>query len=335
MIISVCVVAYNEEKVLPGILENIKQQNYPHEKMEILLIDSKSKDRTKQIMNQFRSDNEDFLSVKVLDNPGGKLAFGWNVALCNYTGEAILRVDAHATIPQDFVKKNVNVLESGEYVSGGKRPNIIDTPTPWKETLLLAESSMFGSSIADYRRSDKKGYVKSIFHGAYKREVFEKVGFFNEALGRTEDNEMNYRIRKAGYKLCYSPEIISYQHTRSTLSGMLKQKYGNGKWVALTLKACPQCLSIYHFVPFCFVLGIIVTTILMILGYPLLGEIMWGGYWFVAIAMSCLSVRGQKKSMYQLALPILFFLLHVTYGFGSLVGMLKLPFWKYSKVKNK
>ena len=75
MIISVCVVAYNEEKVLPGILENIKQQNYPHEKMEILLIDSKSKDRTKQIMNQFRSDNEDFLSVKVLDNPGGKLSF--------------------------------------------------------------------------------------------------------------------------------------------------------------------------------------------------------------------------------------------------------------------
>lgn len=331
MIISVCVVAYNEEKVLPDLLECIKKQDYPHEKMEILLVDSNSKDKTKEIMNRFKCNNQDFLSVKVLDNSGGKLAFGWNVALQNYIGEAIVRIDAHATIPEDFVKKNVNVLESGEYVSGGKRPNIIDSPTPWKETLLLAESSMFGSSIADYRRSEKKGYVKSIFHGAYKREVFEKVGYFNEALGRTEDNEMNYRIRKAGYKLCYSPDIISYQHTRNTLGGMLKQKYGNGKWVALTLKACPQCLSIYHFVPFCFILGIIITTILAVLGYPLLGKIMWGLYWIVAILMAVLAVVGQKKSMHQLVLPILFFLLHISYGIGSLVGFLKLPFWKYKK----
>lgn len=331
MIISVCVVAYNEEKALPGLLECIKKQDYPHEKMEILLVDSNSRDKTKEIMNQFKCENQDFLSVKVLDNSGGKLAFGWNVALRNYIGEAIVRIDAHATIPKDFVRKNVNVLESGEYVSGGKRPNIIDSPTPWKETLLLAESSMFGSSIADYRRSEKKGYVKSVFHGAYKREVFERVGYFNEALGRTEDNEMNYRIRKAGYKLCYSPDIISYQHTRNTLSGMLKQKYGNGKWVALTLKACPQCLSLYHFIPFCFIVGIIITTILAVLGYPLLGKMMWGLYWVVAILMACLAVVGQKKSMYQLALPILFFLLHISYGVGSLAGFLKLPFWKYKK----
>lgn len=331
MIISVCVVAYNEEKALPDLLECIKKQDYPHEKMEIVLIDSMSEDSTKSIMKAFYDENKDFKNIQILDNVGRKQATGWNVAIKNYKGDAILRVDAHASIPSDFVRKNVKVLENGEFVSGGIRPNIVQEKTPWKETLLLAESSMFGSSVASYRRSEKKSYVKSVFHGAYRREVFEKVGGFNEQLGRTEDNEIHYRIRKAGYKICYSPDIISYQHTRSSLKGMLKQKYGNGYWVALTLKVCPGCLSLYHFVPFGFVIGIIVTTVLTLLGHSLLGKIMWGMYAVCALLMSLLAVRGQKKNIYQLSLPILFFLLHVSYGVGSLVGILKLPFWKYRK----
>lgn len=331
MIISVCVVAYNEEKALPDLLECIKKQDYPHEKMEVVLIDSMSEDSTKSIMKTFYDENKDFKNVQILDNVGRKQATGWNVAIKNYKGDAILRVDAHASIPSDFVRKNVEVLESGEFVSGGIRPNIVQEKTPWKETLLLAESSMFGSSVASYRRSEKKSYVKSVFHGAYRREVFDKVGGFNEQLGRTEDNEIHYRIREAGYKICYSPDIVSYQHTRSSLKGMLKQKYGNGYWVALTLKVCPGCLSLYHFVPLGFVIGIIATTVLALLGYPLLGKIMWGMYWVCALLMSLLAVRGQKKNIYQLSLPILFFLLHVSYGAGSLVGILKLPFWKYEK----
>ena len=331
MIISVGVVAYNEQNTLPKLFECIKAQTYPHDKMEIVLVDSMSKDNTKSLMEKFKKENKDFYNIQVLDNPQKKLAGGWNVILKNYHGDAVVRIDAHAEIPEDFVRKNVEVLESGEYVSGGLRPNIIDESTPWKETLLLAEQSMFGSSIAPYRRSEKKTYVKSVFHGAYKREVFDKVGLFNEQLGRTEDNEINYRIRAAGYKICYSPDIVSYQHTRNSLKAMLKQKYGNGYWVALTLKACPKCLSVYHFVPFCFVLGIIGTSILAAFGFPFLAYLMWGMYWLAAVAMSVLSVKGVKKTWCQLALPFLFFLLHVSYGIGSLVGMVKLPFWKYKK----
>ena len=112
---------------------------------------------------------------------------------------------------------------------------------------------------------------------------------------------------------------------------MLKQKYGNGYWVALTLKACPKCLSIYHFVPLCFVLGIIGTSILAAVGFPFLAYLMWGMYWFAAVGMSVLSVRGVKKTGYQILLPFLFFLLHISYGIGSFVGIIKLPFWKYKR----
>ena len=208
MIVSLCVVAYNEEKVLNKLLEDIKSQDYDHTKMEIVLIDSMSTDSTKEIMNDFQQQEKDFKKIQVLDNPGKKQAAGWNVAINNFSGDVMIRVDAHASIPREFVRKNVEILETGEMVSGGPRPNIIDESTPWKETLLLAEQSMFGSSMASYRRSQKKQYVKSLFHGAYRREVLEKVGGFDEQLGRTEDNEFHYRIRKAGYKICYSPGII-------------------------------------------------------------------------------------------------------------------------------
>jgi len=328
MKVSICVVAYNEEKLLNNLLNDIKNQDYPHNKIEVILVDSMSTDKTRKHMRDFQKDAVDFQRVQVLENPKRNLASGWNVALKHYQGDIIIRVDAHASIPFDFVKKNVEILKHNEYVSGGPRPNIIDEENSWREILLLAEQSMFGSGIAVYRHSTKKSYVKSVFHGAYKREVFEKSGFFNEGLGRTEDNEFHYRIRKAGYKICYSPDIVSYQHTRSTLLKMMKQKYGNGYWVMLTLKVCPGCLEIYHFIPFLFVVIIIITAVLGAMGYPLLARLFWSVYGALAVIMSFFATRRQKKCIWQILLPFIFLLLHLSYGVGSLAGLFRLPFWK-------
>ncbi|MEF2953577.1 MAG: glycosyltransferase family 2 protein [Blautia sp.] len=329
MIVSICIVAYNEEKSLPGLFQDILKQTYPHDNIEVVLIDSGSTDSTKNMMIKFKEEHQEFWAVQVLDNPKGIQASGWNVAIKSYRGDVITRIDAHSSITPNFVEENVKLQKEGEFVTGGPRPCVIDEDTDWKRTLLLAEESMFGSSIAKYRRNGEKVYVNSLFHGTYRREVFEKVGGFNEQLGRTEDNEIHYRIRKAGYKICFSPNIVSFQHARNSLKKMLKQKYGNGYWVALTLKACPKCLSIYHFVPLCFVSGIILTTILSIVGFPILAYLMWAAYWLMAVLMSCLSIKGNKKNKYMWLLPALFFLLHVSYGIGSLVGIVKMPFWKY------
>ena len=227
MIITVGIIAYNENAKLGLLLKDICAQTYDHKKIEILLVDSNSTHNTKKIMETFMKNNkEDFYDVKVLSNPKKTQPCGWNVVLNNYSGDAVVRIDAHASIPSNFIAKNVETLESGEYICGGVRPNIIDQTTPWKETLLLLETSLFGSSIAPYRRQQGKSYVNSLFHGAYRREVFDKIGFFNENLTRTEDNEIHYRMQKAGFKLCFNPEIVSYQHTRNSLKSMIKQKDG-------------------------------------------------------------------------------------------------------------
>lgn len=334
--VSICIIAYNEENTISGILSDILYQTYPHKLTQIILVNSRSEDNTRKIMEQFADSNyNDYINIEILENDKRSQASGWNTALKKAVGDVIIRVDAHASIPKNFIEKNINVIESGENISGGSRPNIIIDPTPMKETLLLAESSMFGSSIASYRReSDKKQYVDSMFHAAYRREVFEKVGGFDESLGRTEDNELHYRMRQAGYKFCLSPDIISYQHTRTTLKKMLSQKFGNGKWIGLTLGVCPKCLSVFHFVPFCFVLAIIGCTALSIIGtargtdvlrFPL--YILWAAYFIADLLMTITAIIPAKKHFSELLLPIIFPLLHISYGIGTLAGIFSMPFW--------
>lgn len=328
MLVSFCVIAYNEEKALPSLFRDIISQDYPHDKMEVVLVDAMSTDNTKELMERFAQEDHGFVRIKVLQNPKKIQAAGWNVAIRASEGDIIMRIDSHTFIPSDFVSKNVKCIEDGEYVSGGPRPNIAEEDTAWKHTLLLAERSMFGSSIASYRRSHKKKYVKSVFHGAYRREVFEKAGLFNENLGRTEDNEMHYRILKAGYQICYTPSIISYQHTRNTWHGMIKQKYGNGYWVGLTLGVCSQCFSLYHFIPFCFVLSIFATSLLAIVKKPFFMFLLWGMYVAVNLIMSFASICKERKHWQYIMLPLIFLSLHVAYGWGTIVGIIKMPFWK-------
>lgn len=353
MFITVCVIAYNEESTLLSVLADIKEQDYAHSSVEVVLVDSASTDKTRKIMQEFAECNNTdakmgFLNVRVLDNPKRTLPCGWNVVLKHYRGEAVLKVDAHASIPKDFVSKNVKVLKSGEDICGGQRPNIIDKPTPFRNTLLLAESSMFGSSIAPYRNNPGKSYVKSMFHAAYRRTVFEKTGGFDERLARTEDNEIHYRMRKAGFKLCFEPDIISYQHIRPDLQKMLKQKYANGYWIGLTSGVCIQCLSLYHFVPFAFVAAIILSAIIL-MGFAAVGMIMpltgtallifkivegltlfmWGLYGLLAAVMAVAAVIGEPdlRNKTCFLLPCLFLMLHISYGIGTMTGLIKMPFW--------
>lgn len=330
MLVSLCVIAYNEEKVLNGLFRNISSQTYPHEKIEVVLVDSNSTDNTRSMMEDFKNTDYNFNNVTIVTNEKYNQASAWNCALCVAKGDVIIRIDAHAQIPRDFILKCVENLEEGENIVGGGRPNIVDNETSWKLTLLAAEESLFGSSIAEYRRpTEKKEYHDSLFHAAYRREVFEKVGGFNESLGRTEDNELHYRIRQAGYKMCSCPDIISFQHTRNSLRRMLKQKYGNGYWIGLTFGVCRGCLSYFHFAPFVFLMSLIGFTVAACLGYvyPLLFMALAYGMFDFVNTVGCFMTKKIKPQF--IILPLLFPVLHLAYGVGTLIGLLKMPFWKH------
>ena len=334
MIVSLCMIAYNEANAIDGLFKDISLQEYPHEKIEVVFVDSMSTDATHDKMEEFKNTDYGFLDVKIVRCEKHNQAYSWNAALKTATGDLIIRVDAHARIPNNFVSRNVYNIRRGENVVGGGRPNISSNVSSWKLTLLAAEDSLFGSSIAGYRRpASEKEYMDSLFHAAYKREVIRKVGGFNEDLGRTEDNEFHYRIRQAGYKLCCCPDIISYQHSRNTLKNMVRQKYANGKWIGLTVSVCPGCLSSFHFAPFLFVIALLFCIVSAALGQPLMLYILlalYGMFDFVN-SVSCFAMKIIQPQF--LLLPLIFPLLHISYGLGTVVGLAQIPFW-LRKIKN-
>ncbi len=330
MTVSLGLIAINEAQYLPSILEDVISQSFPHSQIDFILVDSVSSDNTKNIMEVFKEKYlSEFHNIRVLNNEAQWQSDGWNVFIDNAIGDILIRVDAHAHIPNDFIKKLVDTMEEGHFdVLGGKRPTILKEKTKWSEILLEAENSLFGSGIAVFRTSDKPCFVKSVFHGAYKKEVFQKSGKFDIRLRRTEDNEIHYRIRQNGFQIRYDPSIISYQYARPTLRRMIKQKYSNGYWIGKTFWICPKCLSLYHFVPGGFVGAIILTglfTFVSVIPFLILVGL-YGTFNFVNTLLSVI----KNKSICQLMLLVLFPILHISYGVGTLLGLLA----KYKKVSS-
>lgn len=334
MLVSVIIGLLNEEKYLPRVIDDLKNQTYDKKNIELVFIDGMSTDNSYSILEKFKENNKDFYGIQLLRNPKRILSAGMNIGIKNARGECFLKVDCHSHIMPNFIEENVKTIESGEYVCGGPRPSIIESKDNFSKTLLLVEENIFGSGIANYRKESKVKYVSSVFQGMYKREVFEKVGLLDELVGRVEDNEIHYRIKSKGYKICYNNDILSYQYTRPNLKGMLKQKYSNGYWIGKVSHIYPKCFSIFHFVPFLFLLAIIGGLLFtFISSIPI--KLLFGIYFFLIIGISLIAILNNKFSITNLLLPILIFLIHISYGLGTLVGILKGFSWKKYYLKNK
>lgn len=327
MVVSFAVVAYNAENKLPTLFDNLVAQDYPHDKIEVLLINSASTDGTRRLMDEFAKLDNGFKDVLVLENKNKTLPYGCNVALDNYTGDAIVRMDAHASFPSDFISKNVAILNEGEDIAGGQVVSVAADSSPVQETLLIVENSAFCGGAAKFRRLTKREYVNTMAFALYRREVYDTVGKYNELLARTEDNDMSYRIGCAGYKMCCDPAIQTTRYNRGDFKSLVKQKYLNGYWIGKTMGINPRCFSLFHFVPFAFVMGIILTTILWCIGFPYLAWLMWGLYGLLIFGISLVEIFSRKFSATNLLLPFLFVMLHISYGVGTLVGLVEMPFW--------
>ena len=334
MLVSVVVGLLNEEKFLSRLIEDFKKQTYNHNEIELIFIDGISKDNSWEILEDFKNSNHDFYDVVLLKNPKVILSAGMNVGIKAARGECILKVDCHSHITDNFIENNVKIIEEGEDVCGGPRPNIIENADNFSKTLLLVEENMFGSGIADYRKKTTKKYVSSVFQGMYKKSIFDKIGLLDEKVGRVEDNELHYRIRKNGYKIRYSNDILSYQYTRPTLKRMLKQKYSNGYWIGKVSHVYPKAFSIFHFVPLAFVLAIIfslcmipITSIFIIL----LSSV----YFLFTILITIMTIINNKFNVTILLMPIILFLIHVYYGVGTLVGLIRGFSWKKEYYSSK
>lgn len=319
MKISFIIVAYNAEGHLPALLGDLLAQTVPAQDIEALLVDSASTDRTGEIMREF-AERAPF-ETKLLQNPKRWLASGINVALREATGDAVIRLDAHARIPDDFLQENIDALELGEDIVGGAVYGA-QPKTAWEAVLTALDTSRFGGGAAPFRNSGEVRYVDTLAYALYRKSVYDKVGFYDERLRRTEDNDMHYRMQQAGYKFFFSPDIISYHAARATLSGMLRQKYGNGYWIGRTMLIQPKCFAPRHLVPAAFVLAL--AALLLLCPFapaPLLLVLAVYALFDLAFSIHGAAQAPVGKALCLVALPFLFPAIHLVYGAGTLIGL--------------
>lgn len=320
MKISFIVVAYNAENCLGALLGDLAAQTLPPGQIEAILVDSASQDGTAEIMRAFAQSAP--FEVKLLQNPRRWLASGINLALDAATGDAVTRVDAHARIPADFLEKSLRALSQGEDIVGG-RVEGAQPQSAWQAVLRAVDTSRFCGGAAPFRNAGEARYVDTLAYALYRREVYERVGRYDERLRRTEDNDMHYRMRRASYRFYYSPEIVSYHAARGTLRGQIRQKWGNGYWIGRTMRVQPRCFAPRHLIPALFVLSLLLCALLSpVTALPLCALLLAYALCDAAFAVQAAARAPMGKGLCLLCLPLLFPAVHIVYGAGTLAGLL-------------
>ena len=313
--VSVIIPIRNEETFIARCLQSVVAQDYPQDRMEILVVDGGSEDRSREIVAEFSSRHP---LVKLLDNPKHSTPAGLNLGIGEARGDVIVRVDGHCLLEPDYVSQCVRCLrETGaDNVGGLMRAMGQDYIS---QVIALAISSFFGSGGFKFHYAPREQYVDTVYLGAFRRSVFDKVGFFNERLVRNQDYELNYRIRAAGGKIFLSPAIRSYYYGRSTLRDLGQQYFQYGFWKLEMIQMHPRSVQPRHLAAPLFVFGLFATGLLGLVhrGFLNLFLLAISSYLFASLLSSLLIARRQGWRYFPL-LPVAFAVMHFGWGLGFL-----------------
>ena len=253
--VSIIIPCRNEEKFIGKCLDSLIDQDYPKEKLEILVIDGGSKDKTKEVVNTY-SKKYDF--IKLFDNPKNITPTAMNIGIKNAKGEIVSKTDAHTTYQKDYVSKSIRYLfEYNADCVGGIALAKAKSNSLIAKAITLVLSDKFGGGGAFRTRVEKSTFTDTAFGCFYKKEIFEKIGLFNEKLKRSQDIEFNLRLNKAGGKVLLAPDIISYYYPKSNLKEFFGHNLIDGFWTVYPLKFKVKFFSIRHLVPLGFFAAIL------------------------------------------------------------------------------
>ena len=312
--VSVIIPVYNEERYIEGCLNSLIDQSYPRDEMEWVVIDGNSSDRTVEILQKYA----ERYPIILLNNKKRETPSSLNMGIRHASGRYIIRFDAHAAFPPDYIEKCVKCLETVDADNVG---GFIETKAEGFMGAAIAKilSSPFGVGESAFRTGRRSGYVDTVPFGAFRREVFDRIGLFNEDLLRSEDNDINARILKSGGKVYLSEAIHSTYFCRDTVPKFLMQGLQNGNVLFRTIIRNPRAMRLRHMIPFFFLLSVILLPVLGSFFAPLrwlfLAEIT--AYLLLDLSFSFFRGRAGEGFITFWLYP----LFHLTYGLGSLLGL--------------
>ncbi len=316
-LVTVVIPVRNEAGWIDRCLEAVFGQDYPSERLEIIVADGMSTDGTYERLLALASEQP---RLRVLRNPARVVPSSLNLAINAARGDVIARVDAHTLVAPDYISAGVETLTrtGGDNVGG---PMIKTGGGPVGDAIATAMTSRFGiGSHFQFARSDLQ--VDTVYMGMWPREVFERIGLFDEELVRNQDDEFNYRLRKYAGRIFLTPRMRSRYQNRQSWHKLVRQFFEYGLWKARVLQKHPAQMSPRHFLPPLFDLSVILglavapfwkTALLLVAGALC-------AYVSVVGAVA-LSHTRNPKAWFRLVLA--FALIHHAWGAGFLTGMVR------------
>jgi succinoglycan biosynthesis protein ExoA len=320
--VSIVVPMRNEMAWIDRCLGAILAQDYPPDRVELIVVDGMSDDGTYEHLTGLAKREP---RLRVLRNPRKIVPSSLNLAIREARGEVIVRVDAHTEIAPDYVKVGAEVLTrtAADNVGG---PMVKIGGGAVGDAIAAAMSSRFGiGSYFQFGTAERE--ADTVYMGMWPRQVFERVGLFDEELVRNQDDELSYRIRKAGGRIIVSPAMRSRYQNRQSWRKLVKQFFEYGLWKTRVLQKHPRQMSLRHYVP----PGFDAAVVAGLASGPFFGSAgplaSLGAVGVYAGVMALVAIREARRgarARYWLALV----LIHHAWALGFLVGMVRFaPRW--------
>lgn len=317
----------NEEKFLPRALAAIEEQDYPKDRYELVAIDGGSTDHSVEILKSYRLT---ISRTTIATGENLSIPAAINLGIRKAHGDIIIKLDAHGYASGNFIRGIVDRLcqQTNLGVVGGRIVQLGDTRVA--QANGWARTSTFGPGKGPYTAGQKEGDVASVQCGGYRREVLDKVGMLDEEIGLGEDEELNWRVVKGGYRILFTPEIQFFYYARPTLGALFYQYlwYGDGR--TLVLRKHPDFFRIKHLVPTLLVITLLLSFCLALVSlkgrYLLAGLLATYG---LGLIVSSAFLATDKGWLYFPHFLGSFFVMHVAYGIGFLRGVLN--YWIFAK----
>ena len=325
--LSVIIPCRNEARFIGKCLDSVLMNGYPVEQLEILVVDGMSDDGTRTIAQSYA---DRYQQIRVLSNPRRAIPCAINIGVAEAAGEILMRVDAHTVLENEYIERCARVLmEYGAADVGGKLRIVARDDTFIGRTIVKALTQRVGVGNLRYRfaQAEKPEVVDTVPFFCCRREVFEKIGPFNEKLARVEDVEWKRRLVRAGGRIMLVPGAVAVYQARSQLSAFWKHNLSDGMWVTLGFgRSELMPVPWRHLAPpalvgtlLCFGLGAIWSKGLLAVFLTI-----FGGYFLTLVAVSSKKAAADRDWSASLLLPFLTMSMHLMRGFGSVWGVLRL-----------
>lgn len=327
--VSIIIPCRNEERYIRRCLQSVLDNDYPQDLMQVLVVDGMSADRTRDIVKEFQRRH---VFISLLDNPRRIIPSAMNIGIQNASAGIILKIDAHAGYGKEYIRRCVTALLGSDAANaGGVIRTLPRSDTLVGRAIVASLSSIFGVGNSLFRIGlRKKRFAATAYSGCYRRDALEKVGLYDERVARSEDILVNRKLLQRGEKILLLPDVVVDYYARSTIREFVQHNFDNGFWTTYPLRLGLRCFSLRHLAPLIFVSAVFAATVLWRLlpagsraaaaaGW-LLGAVVLS--YFAVNLLATLAVAVRKKDPGLLLLmPLIFCILHFSYGIGSLAGL--------------